>query len=156
MLFTSLSPDPTDLYNVLGNAPLLLVSPKQRRAMYLSDLIIEVDVFMVLYIGCLPHNTFQGQPIRLQSESKKRLTSFLLRFLSVGRSFSRNLNPYCIIFAVCSPFQLTSITSFFLCHFFRDSSFASRKVASTGFHSAISDNTIIRDQTSWNQRNWPA
>jgi hypothetical protein len=42
-----------------------------------------------------------------------------------------------------------SITSF-LCNFFRDSSFASQKVPLTGFYSAKSDNTIIRDHTSWN------
>ncbi len=100
--------------------------------MYQRDLIIEVDIFMVLYNGCLRHNTFQGHPIRLQSVSKKRLTSFLLRFSSITRSSSRNLNPYCIIFAVRSPFQLASMTSF-LYHFSRDSSFCVQKSSINGF-----------------------
>ncbi len=152
MLFTSLSPDPMDLYTCQGmlHCCWCYLSKERedtRRAMYPSDLIIEVDVFMVLYNGCLRHNTFQGQPIRLQSASKKRLTSFLLRFSSVKRSPSRNLNPYCIIFAVRSPFQPASITSF-LCHFFRNSSFCVLESSINGFPLCDLRNIIIRDQTS--------
>jgi hypothetical protein len=64
MLFTSLSLDLNRFIYMLGNALLLLVSPKQRERIregrcILGDLIIEVDVFIVLYIDAFVKTPFK-------------------------------------------------------------------------------------------------
>lgn len=55
---------PNGLIHMLGNAPLLLISPKQREKMRegrcnLSNLIIEVDVFMVLIMDAFVITLFK-------------------------------------------------------------------------------------------------